>query len=339
MKKIVGLLIGIVFICITISCSVKKVEQKEPLKIGVDVFPGWAHIFIAQEKGFFKKNGVDVEIVLSQSYLNIQNRFEINELDGAFMVYADAIYANGHGIDLSIVYISDQSIFGDVIVAKPGLLRVEDLRGKTIGVEGINSFSHVFVLLVLNKHGLEEGDYFIKNVDAQKIVGALERGEIDAGHTYGQGKIIAGEKGYSYLAFAGDVEGMITDVLGFHKKIIETRPDDVEAVIKSLFEAKKFQETNREEAIEIIAKAIGVTLEAVASGIDAVEYLDEHENVYAMHEEIEEEGKEIYSLVESGKLISNFYLNRGQLSALTNFDEVLEPIFVNKLASQKQEKK
>ncbi len=27
------------------------------LRIGVDIFPGWAHVFISQEKGFFEKNG------------------------------------------------------------------------------------------------------------------------------------------------------------------------------------------------------------------------------------------------------------------------------------------
>ena len=337
-RYVLVLLIGIVFMFVS-GCAQEQVEEKKPIKIGVDVFPGWGHVFIAREKGFFEKNGVDVEIVLNEDYLNIQDQFAKNQLDGAFMVYTDAIYAHGYGTDARVVYISDHSISGDVIAAKPELTTVKDLEGKTISVEGINSFSHVFVLSVLEKHGLKEGDFFIKNVGAQEVVAALDRGEIDAGHTYGQSMVIAKEKGYAYLAFAGDVPGMITDILVFHEQIIKQRPDDIQAIVKSLFEAQRFQEANRAEALEIISKATNHTPEEVSVGIDAVKYLNEEENAYAMYEEIEEEGEEVYSLIESGKIIADFYLKRGQLSSIPNFNDIIEPRFVKELAAESQEQK
>ncbi|MCP4651307.1 MAG: ABC transporter substrate-binding protein, partial [PVC group bacterium] len=269
-KYFLALLIAMVFM---VGCAQEKLEKKKPITIGVDVFPGWGHVFIAQEKGFFKKNGVDVEIVLTEKYLAVQDQFANNELDGAFMVYTDAIYAYSRGIDTRVVYISDYSISGDVIVAKPELKEVRDLEGKIIGIEGINSFSHMFVLSILEKHGLSEGDFFIKNVNAQDVVDELEQGDIDAGHVYGPGKFLAQQKGYSLLASAEEIEGIITDVLSFHNKIINERPGDIKAIIKSLFEAKKFQETNRKEAVAIIARAIQDTQDSVSVGIDAVKYI------------------------------------------------------------------
>lgn len=335
-KYFLVLLLAMVFIA---GCAQENIEEKKPIKIGVDVFPGWGHIFIAQKKGFFKKNGVDVEVVLKEDYLTIQDQLAKNELDGAFMVYTDVIYAIDQGIDVRVVYISDQSIFGDVIVARPDLATVEDLEGKTISVEGINSFSHVFVLSVLKKHGLSDGDFFIKSIGAQEVVDALDRGDIDAGHTYGHGKIIAKEKGYVCLAYAGDVKGMITDILAFYEKTIKMRPDDIQAIVKSLFEAQRFQETNRVEALEIIAKAIKSTPESIGVGIDAVKYLDEKENAWSMYEEIEEESEEEHSLIESGKIIADFYLKRGQLSSIPDFNEIIEPRFVNELAAERQKNK
>ena len=157
-KYFLALLLVIMFIA---GCKQGKIEEKKPIKIGVDVFPGWGHIFIAQEKGFFMNNGVAVEIVLNEDYLAVQEQFADDDLDGAFMVYTDAIYANGHGIDVRVVYISGHSVSGDIIVSKPEFTTVEDLEGKTISVEGINSFSHVFILSVLQKHGLSDGDFFI----------------------------------------------------------------------------------------------------------------------------------------------------------------------------------
>ena len=70
---------------------------------------------------------------------------------------------------------------------------IKDLKGKTIGVERINSFSHLFVLTALEKAGLRESDFFIKNIGAQYVADAIGRGEIDAGHTYGPGKSEAKE--------------------------------------------------------------------------------------------------------------------------------------------------
>jgi NitT/TauT family transport system substrate-binding protein len=186
---------------------------------------------------------------------------------------------------------------------------------------------------------LKEGDFFIANIDAQDVVDALDKGEIDAGHTYGPGKSKAREKGYVYLAFSGDVEGIITDILAFHKKTIRTRPDDIKAIVKSLFEAKRFQETNREEALGIISKAIKDSPESVGAGIGAVRHLDKEENDYAMYEEISEEGEEQYSLIESGNIIADFYLKRGQLSTLPRFDEIIEPRFVKELMREQSEDK
>ena len=116
-------------------------------------------------------------------------------------------------------------------------------------------------------------------------------------------------------------------------------PDDIKAVVKSLFEAKRFQETNRVEALEIMAKAIKDTPESVGVGIDAVKYLDEKENAYAMYEDIEDEEEEVHSLIESGKIIADFYLKRGQISSIPDFNDIIDPRFVNELAAERQENK
>lgn len=336
MVKTKYFLVFLAVIVFVFGCSPVKTDEEKPIKIGINAYAGYAHVFIAQEKGFFSKNSVEVEIVLNEEYMNNLKQFLDDELDGVFMVYTDAIYYHGLGYDLQVVYISDHSISADVIVAKPEFGSISDLAGKTIGVEGINSFSHFFVLAVLQKHGLKEGDFFIKNVSAQEVVDALERGDIDAGHTYGSGKFMAKQKGYTYLAFAGDVKGLITDILAFHEKIIKERPEDIKAIVKSLFEAKRFQENNRKEAIEIVAKAIHDTPDSVGAGIDAVYYVDLESSIQAMFEE-ELKGEEVMSLIESGKIITDFYLKRGQLSSIPDFSEIIEPRFINELLSERKE--
>ena len=60
MRKIIIFLTAALIMIPLSGCSQEKIVKKQPIRIGADVFPGWGHVFIAQEKGFFKKNGVDV---------------------------------------------------------------------------------------------------------------------------------------------------------------------------------------------------------------------------------------------------------------------------------------
>ena len=99
-----------------------------------------------------------------------------------------------------------------------------DLKGKKISVEGINSFSHLFVLKALENVGLGEGDIGISRVPAQKITENMEKGTIVAGHTYEPYTTEALKKGYKILFAAGKIPGIITDVLAFHSDFVEERP-------------------------------------------------------------------------------------------------------------------
>ena len=76
----------------------------------------------------------------------------------------------------------DYSETGDVIIGS--INSIEELKGKTIGVEGINTFSHIFALRTIESYGMSEGDVFFEIVLAQDVVKKIEDGTIQAGHTW-----------------------------------------------------------------------------------------------------------------------------------------------------------
>ncbi|MFH1317025.1 MAG: ArsA-related P-loop ATPase [Candidatus Woesearchaeota archaeon] len=119
------------------------------------------------------------------------------------------------------------------------------------------------------------------NVFAGDVLDALESGEIDAGHTWEPTRSAALEKGYKQLGKAGDVPGVIVDVLAFNSDFIKERPEDVQAIVKSMVEAKNFLETNREEAIKIMAEAEGMSEEDMGAGINDLHMLDLRDNKIA----------------------------------------------------------
>ncbi len=298
----------------------------QALNIGIDVFPGWGHAFIAREQGYFKAHGVDINLVHKTDYLDIVEDYANGQLDGAFLVFADAIFLNDQGIPTKVPYISDHSIKGDVIYALPEVTSIKDWVGKTVGVEGINSFSHLFVLSTLKKHGLKEGDVYFKNINAKNLVQEIEEGNIVAGHTYGPGRDKAKAQGLKPLAFSGDVKGIITDVLAVRANVLKQRGDAIERLIAALFQAKSFQTNSPDQAYEIIAEVNADTALSVKHGIDSVQSLSLSESVDAMAQSPEGE------LYQFGNKIGEFYHSRGQISELPNLKQIIDDQFVRSLS-------
>ena len=116
--------------------------MKKPVRIGLTVWAGSAHAYIAKEKGIFKKNNVEVELVLEKDDPAMLRSYKNGKLDGMLTVAPDVVILNSEGIPHRIVYITDYSDSGDMIIGKPGLKSLSGLRGKTVSFQGINTFSH-----------------------------------------------------------------------------------------------------------------------------------------------------------------------------------------------------
>ena len=300
----------------------------EPIKLGVKVWAPDFFSYLAQEKGFFEQNKVNVELTLIQDYQQILNNYTNGDFDGMIPVYSDLIYRNSLGVNSRVVYAIDLSNTGDVIIGNvnnsSNNATLADLKGKKISVEGINSFSHLFVLKALEKVGLGEGDVEFVNAPAQNVTLELEKGTIVAGHTYQPYSTKALMKGYKILFAAGTIPGVITDVLVFRSNIIEQRPQEIQAIIKSIIEAQSYYQNNKEESLKIMSSRSGIDEREIKNGLDSVTLPSLKENVVSI---MNSKSNESISLYSSGKYISEFFLNRGQMDEYPDFSQIVDPDF------------
>ena len=300
-----------------------SVPQQTPLKIGINVWPGYAHAFVAQEKGFFEKHGATVELVLKSENSEVNQLYKKGELDGLFTVFTDIIMLNYDGIPIptKAVYIADYSDTGDVIVGRSEFNSVKELKNKTISFEGVGTFSQMLVVSLLQKSGIREGEFRTVNLQAHDVLEALESGKIDAGHTWEPTVSQLVKKGYKVLGKAGDIPGIIADVLAFHTDVIKKRPQEVKGVVKAMLEAKEFLNSNPEEALTIMAKAENMSKVEMKAGVDGVRFLNQQENWDAMQQR---QG----TLYKSGQKSANFYLRNGQLLQAPDFKTIINPQFI-----------
>lgn len=333
LNKKLPIIVVVVMIGISIFFSsyiYQSTFQNESVKITMHKWPGYAHSYIAQEKGFFEDEGVNVELVLIENIDDNLQYFKDGKADAAFGLQSDAMLLSAEGIPLKIVYIVDFSNGGDVIVSKLDIKTITGLKGKTVSVDKLNSFNHIFLVELLRINGLEESDVKIIPIIASKVPDALKSGLIDAGQTWEPYQSYAIANGYRLLATSADAPGIITDVLMFHSKFIEERPDDVKKVLRGLFRALEFRDTDQNESYYIMSNAFKMSPASLKVTIEGNIFPNLKENNEAFTE-----SEQPTSMYVSGKIISDFFIEKGVFGEPISVDKILAKEIMNEITMEK----
>lgn len=150
-----------------------QTEVKAPLRIGWNMWPGFYPLVIAEQKGFFEKHGVEVELVLYEVTADENAALASGMLDGGAVVLNDALL-DDVAKNTKIVLITDNSDGGDQIVATPDIDTAADIVHKSIGVKR-GSFGEFFVREMLNQKGISPADVTFVSVEPEHVPDAMPR--------------------------------------------------------------------------------------------------------------------------------------------------------------------
>lgn len=295
------------------------------LKIALEQsWVGYLPIIIAREQGFFNRQGVNVELVAYPSGTAANQAYEMGDTDGVLSVFADSLMMNVRGIPTQAVYAIDNSNTADMIVAKPEYQSLADLRNKIIAFDGINSFSHLFVIKALEKYKVNEGQFRAINLPMAEVLPALEAGKIDAGYVYTPESNAALDKGYKALITAHELPGIIIDVLTFRPQILKERAVEVKKVLQALLAAREWMLHNQQQALEKLSQINGIAVKDLEVGFKGLEYPDREQNIKLLRGDGD--------LFKSGEQIIDFYVQRGQISKKPNLEHIINGDFVKQTA-------
>src|SRR5438067_9714326 len=138
-----------------------------------------SNVWVAKEMGLFNKYGLDVEpIFLRGGQMATQ---ALVAGDPPIVNIGTVVQASLQGHDVVLIA-SSESAYNYSVVARPGIAKVEQLKGKKLGVSGFGSASHNAALILCKKFNLEP------NKDVALVVAgptsdrlsAVEAGQIDA---------------------------------------------------------------------------------------------------------------------------------------------------------------
>jgi ABC-type nitrate/sulfonate/bicarbonate transport system substrate-binding protein len=146
-------------------------------------------------------------------------------------------------------------------LAKPPVKKLEDLRGKKVGVTRIGSTTHYFATQAFRKIGMEAGrDYtMIQTGGAPEMLAALLSGAIDAGTLSSPLDVQAIAQGYQYIVYGPDLR--IPQVaVGFmtRRSTLVKRPQVLGRFMRVMAEAAKILHTDKELTFKVLGKQLRI---------------------------------------------------------------------------------
>jgi NitT/TauT family transport system substrate-binding protein len=274
-KKLLSLLLSAVMAVSMAACGSNNTATNEAgeeittVTLGTTSWPTNMFFYLAEEKGFFEQNGVDVKIQDFSSTTDSTNAFVGGQLDFCTFAASETISPFFRDADMSVVLETDKSNGCEGLVATSDIKTVADLKGKTIATQRY-SVDHMFLLTLLEENGMTEDDVNIVDMSIQESGSAFIAGQCDAACIWDPYFSQAKNAGGNVLFSSADNPDLITDVLAASKTLCSENPEAVQAVIQSFFDAVDYWKANPEEANEFMGEKLGVGAEEFASEVDGL---------------------------------------------------------------------
>jgi ABC-type nitrate/sulfonate/bicarbonate transport system substrate-binding protein len=257
------ILISGLLLCL-ISCNKKEkvvsTGVRETVTIGIAAQLLSAPLIIAQEKGYFADEGLNVSVKIYPFGKIAMEAMFAGEVNLATVAETPIVLNSFKRDDFSVIAMFASS-YGDlrIFVSKDsGIKNAGDLKGKKIGVT-IGTASQFFLDSYLNYNGLSWSDVKSVNISVQDLPAALNRGEVDA-------IIVPEPYGYETFKLVKDkamrmpkvdvfsITFNLTAMKDFHKK----HPETIIKVFKAIDKAVAFIKQNKDESIAVIAKKLNM---------------------------------------------------------------------------------
>ena len=218
--------------------------------------PTYAPLWVAEQAGFFKKHGLDVQLIYISAGSVIIPAILSGQVDIANMSSAPALTAWSRGAELATVGVTSNRLL-HVVMAGGSIKKPEDLKGKKIGSDRYGSLSDLVLREALRHYNIapDRDVAVIQTGGLPERLGALKIGAVD-------GAIVTGDTAFE------------AEKLGFHKvidlsqlpirypgsTIIVTRSflsgkrDVVKRFLRGWIEGIKTAKTDKEFTIRVMQK-------------------------------------------------------------------------------------
>ena len=216
----------------------------------------YAPFWVAKDKGIFDKYNFDARLIYMRGTVPTLAALANSELDFVQSGASPFIPYAAKGGDVVLLGCLANKVIDYVLVAHPSITRIEQLRGKPIGISRVGDQTHHYVREFLKRYGIAIKDVRLVQTGLQpERVAALRQGLTMASILNRPNNLPLEQEGYKRLLDIEDlklpagVRCLITT-----KKIIKAKPAMVDNFVMAWLEAVRFILTQKRETKLVIAK-------------------------------------------------------------------------------------
>ncbi|HEX9661454.1 MAG TPA: ABC transporter substrate-binding protein [Candidatus Binatia bacterium] len=223
---------------------------------------------VALKKGFFKDEGLEVEII-RMNVPTIITALVTGDI-GYTLLFGSVVRGALRGMPLrALASLLDGSTHA--LVAKPEYKSGKELKGKTVGIGNFGGTDEVAGRMMLKSFGLDtEKDLkFIALGPDRARLAALKEGLVDVAVIAPPADALGRQMGFNVLLRAYEVFSFPFIGVGANLKTIKEKPEEVKKVVKALVRANRFIREDKEGAVRVLMEWGKVEREHAVASYDS----------------------------------------------------------------------
>lgn len=240
--------------------SLGLAAEAERITLGVTsrVGSNFLPFVIAEEEGFFKSEGLNAVVVVMQNQVVVNGVLTRNvDYGGTFSNFVGAALA---GLPLRIVMAAMDGS-DHVLVTSPDIKKVEDLKGKKIGISSFGGSPHSEVVMTLRKYGMnpDKDVTFLQIGGSASRYAAMESNSIQAAMLVPPfNKIGRKTRGFNELLAINDVVKIPFGGLAVHIDKMREKPQEIVKIIKATLRSIDFIWERKNKILSFMEKNWGI---------------------------------------------------------------------------------
>jgi len=238
-------------------------KQLLTVKVGTMAIVDCLQIFVAEEKGFFKEEGLSVEATPMAGGAVIAPAVESGELDIGFSNLVSIIIAHEKGSDFKFLTPGafkdeDKGNFVLVVAKNSNIANPKDLEGKTIAINTLQGILEMDMKAWAEKNSVEYSKLKVVAVPFPNMESALESKQVDVALIVEPYTTIGINNGSIRIFDARVLDAIASRLMissWFAKESwLESNPNEAKAFRKAIIKANTYIQSHPQEMPEILSK-------------------------------------------------------------------------------------
>ena len=313
-------------LALSLAIFAARPASADPITIGYSDWPGWVAWQVAIDKGWFKEAGLDVKFQWFD-YSASMDAFAAGKIDANCMTNGDTLVTGAGGGKGIMIMLTDYSNGNDMIVGKPGVKTIPDLKGQKVGLE-LGFVEHLLLLNGLQKNGMTESDVTLVNSKTNETPQVLASGQVAAIGAWQPvaGQAMQGLPGSLPVYTSADAPGLIYDVVAVNPASLSARRDDWMKVLQVWDRVVHYinDPATQDDAVKILAARVGLEPEAYKPLLKGTHLIDLAEGKKTF-----EKGEGLSSLYGSSVIANDFNVKNDVYKEAQDVDSYIDPSLIN----------